>query len=247
MNDLVDFKVDKERVAKGMFQETAMSVEGTVLRHPMAQGELSYRSGLFWAVFWGILAIIGGFLLNPVCVLIFLAGGALEALYCKMLRISPARTLVQGIVKSMGSMAAIFAVWPEPSPVFVAAVFFWMYFWEIGGQNIAADWHDIKEDRILKAQTVPQVLGVRAASVLIMLSLGLSITFGYILFAVAPARPGWLAYVLLTAAGLIVLVLPGLRLLKTGTREMAGWYFSVASYYPPVVFVIVLLSVLFGI
>ena len=24
-------------------------------------------------------------------------------------------------------------------------IFFWLFFWEIGGQNIPADWHDIEE------------------------------------------------------------------------------------------------------
>jgi len=39
----------------------------------MAQGLLSLPEGLAWALSWAAVALVGAFLLNPVCVAIFLA------------------------------------------------------------------------------------------------------------------------------------------------------------------------------
>ena len=64
---------------------------------------------------WTILALIGAFILNPVCVLIFAGGCALEAIYCLLWRVSPFRTFVSGAVKTSGAVAAVFAVDPDPS------------------------------------------------------------------------------------------------------------------------------------
>jgi 4-hydroxybenzoate polyprenyltransferase len=121
----------------------------------MAQGLLSLREGLLWALGWSLLAIIGAYQLNPVCVLIFVAGCLLEAIYCLMLKVSPFRTLVSGGVKTSGAVAAVFAVDPYPSLLYILALSLWLFFWEIGGQNIPADWADIEEDRQLQAQTIP--------------------------------------------------------------------------------------------
>ena len=105
----------------------------------MAQGLLSLREGLLWALGWSLLAIVGAYLLRPVCVLIFLAGCFLEATYCLMLKVSPFRTIVSGGVKTTGAIAAVFAVDPHPSFIYVAALFLWLFFWEIGGQNVPND------------------------------------------------------------------------------------------------------------
>jgi 4-hydroxybenzoate polyprenyltransferase len=115
----------------------------------MAQGLLSLREGLLWALGWSLLAIVGAYLLNPVCMLIFVGGCFLEAIYCLMLRVSPFRTIVSGGVKTSGAVAAVFAVDPYPSLLYIIALFLWLFFWEIGGQNIPADWADIEEDRQL--------------------------------------------------------------------------------------------------
>jgi 4-hydroxybenzoate polyprenyltransferase len=49
-------------------------------------------------------------MLNPVCVLIFVGGCILETAYCLMWRSSHLRTIVSGVVKTYGAIAAVFAV-----------------------------------------------------------------------------------------------------------------------------------------
>ena len=95
------------------------------------------------------------------CVVIFLAGCLLEIIYCLMHRVSPFRILISGGVKTSGAVAAVFAVDANPSLTYVIVLFIWLFFWEIGGQNIPADWADIEEDRRLRAQTVPVRFGLK--------------------------------------------------------------------------------------
>ena len=114
VNDLVDYKVDRERISQGGFQDTEILVESGLVRHPVAQGLLSYRRGLAWAGLWGLVALVGAYILNPVCAGIFLFGAFLEVVYCLMLKVSPIRTFIHGIVKTSGAMAAVFAVAGAP-------------------------------------------------------------------------------------------------------------------------------------
>ena len=109
LNDVIDYKADKEKAAVGGFSDSESDLDSFLVRHPMAQGLLSFKEGLFWAVAWALLALIGAYLLNPVCVLIFLGSCALETIYCLLWRISPFRTFVSGAVKTSGAIAAVFA------------------------------------------------------------------------------------------------------------------------------------------
>jgi 4-hydroxybenzoate polyprenyltransferase len=167
-NDVIDHRVDQEKGRVGSLRETDNYLDAVLPRHPMAQGLLSLREGLLWALGWSLLAIIGAYQLNPVCVLIFVAGCFLEAIYCLMLKVSPFRTLVSGGVKTSGAVAAVFAVDPYPSLLYILALFLWLFFWEIGGQNIPADWADIEEDRQLQAQTIPVRLGTGYAALILL-------------------------------------------------------------------------------
>jgi 4-hydroxybenzoate polyprenyltransferase len=154
LNDLVDYRTDKEKLRLGGFQDSRNYLDAAIIRHPLAQGFLSIKEGFTWAGAWSLVALLGAFLLNPVCVLIFLAGCSLEIIYCLMWKISPFRSLVSGVVKASGALAAIFAVDPDPSISFLLVLFFWLFFWEIGGQNIPNDWAEIEEDRQLQARTI---------------------------------------------------------------------------------------------
>ena len=82
LNDVVDYKVDKEKASRGGFPSTGTDLDGLLVRHPMAQGFLTFKEGLFWSAAWSLLALIGALILNPVCVLIFVGGCALETIYC---------------------------------------------------------------------------------------------------------------------------------------------------------------------
>ena len=47
----------------------------------------------------------------------------------------------------------MWAVNPHPPFLFTASLFFMLFFWEIGGQNIPNDSADIDEDKKLMAKT----------------------------------------------------------------------------------------------
>jgi 4-hydroxybenzoate polyprenyltransferase len=177
------------------------------VRHPIAQGFLSFKEGLAWSLAWGILALLGAYMLNPVCAAIFLAGALLESVYCLMWRVSHFRTIVSGGVKTTGALAAVFAVDPNPSLVFILILFLCLFFWEIGGQNIPADWTDIEEDRQLNAQTIP-VFFVTRVRFEIPYILATVFTGGYLLLN------------------------PAVKLYKTKERREVMTLFNKASYYP---------------
>ncbi len=127
LNDVIDYEADKEKAAVGGFSNSQSDLDSMIVRHPMAQGLLSYKQGLYWALAWGLVALIGAYILNPVCVLIFLAGCTLEAIYCMLWRVSPFRTIVSGAVKTSGAIAAVFAVDPNPSGAYLIILFLLLF------------------------------------------------------------------------------------------------------------------------
>lgn len=232
LNDIVDYRNDQEKLDRGGLQDGEDYLDAVMVRHPMAQGFLTYREGVVWAAVWGTLALMGAYALNPVCALIFIAAAALETAYCQLWRITHLRTLVSGLVKSSGAVAAVFAVTPRPAPEFVFALLMMLFFWEIGGQNIPADWTDMEADRRMKARTIPVNFGVKRANQMILLFLALAVAATLWLFRLSPANfstPYWIAAVL---AGVYLLLVPALRLFKYRSRTDAVGLFNKASYYP---------------
>ncbi|MFH1136625.1 MAG: UbiA family prenyltransferase [Pseudomonadota bacterium] len=238
LNDIMDCRADRERIRRGGFRDTEMAVEGRFIRHPVARDALSLGDGLTWVGLWAAAALVGAWLLNPVCAAIFVAGAALEAVYCLLLKVSHWRTLVHGVVKTCGALAAVFAVDPTPPPVYVLTLFLWLFFWEIGGQNIPADWHDLEEDKLLKARTMPLVLGLEKSGRAILAGLGISVVLGFVLGLTSPGRPRPASFAALFAAGLFLLLAPAWRLYRSQKRREAGALFSRASFYPLAAFVI---------
>ncbi|MBI5015538.1 MAG: UbiA family prenyltransferase [Deltaproteobacteria bacterium] len=245
LNDVIDHRVDRERLAAGAAAGPG-DLDSVYVRHPLAQGLLSLREGLFWVAAWALLALIGAYRLNPLCAVVFLAAAALEAAYCLLLRVHPLRTLVSGVVKSSGAIAAVFAVDPAPSPALLLGLFAWLFLWEIGGQNVPNDWADLDEDCRLGARTVPVCLGPAGARAVILTCLLLSLAIGVLLFGLAPASLGLAAQAAALAAGLVLAVSPAWRLYRAGTRDHASALFNRASYYPLAVLVIVVLHLTFG-
>ena len=239
LNDVIDYRVDKEKLQRGGFQDSDNYLDGVMVRHPMAQGFLSFREGLMWSVAWGILAVIGAYLLNPACVVIFMSAAVLETIYCLMWRVSHLRTIVSGAVKTSGAIAAVFAVDPKPSPLFLFILFLCLFFWEIGGQNIPADWTDIKADQQLNARTIPVRFGLERANLIILGSIILALVLNVILFLVSPVRFEFPYILVSMGIGFFLLLLPTLRLYKTRARRDAMVLFNKASYYPAALFVVV--------
>ncbi len=244
LNDVVDYRVDQEKVSSGILAAAGCDLDGVIVRHPMAQGLLSFREGLTWAVGWAVVALVGAFKLNPVCVGIFLLGCALEAIYCRLWRVSPFRTLVSGAVKTSGAMAAVFAVDPHPSPVFLTALFFMLFSWELGGQNIPNDLSDLEEDRRLQARTLPVHCGVGRAVSIAAAALAGTLVLNVITFQLSRLPQASFFALLALAASCYLLIEPGLRLYHTRDRFAAMQLFNRASYYPAAMLAVVLVSLL---
>ncbi len=245
LNDVVGYRSDKRKL-----QETATpgpqdcrDLDAVFVRHPMAQGLLSFKEGLVWSLAWAALALVGAYLLNPVCLMIFVAGCILETIYCLLWKVSPYRTIVSGLVKTAGAVAAVFAVDSNPSAAFLAALVFTLFFWEIGGQNVPNDWIDLEEDRRFKAQTVPLRVGTPWAKRIIVATVVLTMCCSLWLaqFSQAPHKPALMLGFLMAGAGL--LLIPAVKLYRSTLVTDAMTLFNKASYYPLALLVLVLMAV----
>ena len=230
LNDLVGIAVDREKFVGGI--NAGYSVEASDLRYPLAQNVLSYRDGWLWFGGWFALALIGSYLLNPAILIILVAAALLEVVYCLLFKVTYLRTLVSGLVKSCGPIAAVFVVNPNPSPYLLILIFAWVFFWEIGGQNVPADWNDTVEDKRVNAKTIPIHFGAKRAGLIIVIALGLTVIIGMFLPTVSPLHLGW-PYLLASAVvGFVLLLKPGYQLYKLQEGCRAGTLFDNASYYP---------------
>jgi 4-hydroxybenzoate polyprenyltransferase len=159
-----------------------------------------------------------------------------------MLKVSYLRTIVSGGVKTAGGLAAVFAVGPDPAPSFLILLFLWLFFWEIGGQNIPNDWSDVKEDRDLDADTIPVRFGAKLSSRIILLALVLAVLTSLGLYRLTPANlsPFYLAGALFS--GLFFLLIPAHRLCRSNEVHHAAALFNKASYYPLAMLIVILTS-----
>jgi 4-hydroxybenzoate polyprenyltransferase len=245
LNDLVDCRTDRARIEYGVYQESREYFDTMYIRHPVATGALGFKQGVAWAAGWACLALAGAWVLNPVCALIFLGSVVLEAVYCKMLEVSYLRFLVAGVVKSSGAIAAIFAVDPTPSPFVVVLVFAWLFCWEVGGQNVPADWYDVEQDGALHYRTIPLRFGEKGAARIVLCGLAVAILLN---LAVVVARRGDLPVFLMAGSflvGLFLLMVPAVKLYRSRTKDAVTLLFARASLYPVALLSVVLVDMLF--
>jgi 4-hydroxybenzoate polyprenyltransferase len=240
LNDVVDYRADMEKIGAGGIKDSKAYLDDVMPRHPMATGVIGFSQGVLWVVFWSILAITGAYLLNPVCAWIFLGGICLEVVYCRLWKVTPFRSLVNGVVKACGPVAAVFAVTPDPPFLFTIVLFLWIFFWEIGGQNIPADWTDMEEDRRFQAQTIPVRMGTERAAIIALVALILSFLVNVILFFVSPLTLDSYYFMAIVAANFFFLLWPVSQLCDAKDRASAITLFNRASYYPLAILSIVL-------
>lgn len=233
VNDLADYKTDKANYLDGPSDNTGY-LDAVYARHPMAMGLLTPREGLAWACGWGLASLLGAYVLNPVCALLLLAGCALEAFYCLLLKVSHLRALVNGVVKSLGGVAAVLAVDPNAPLWFTTLLLAMTFCWEIGGQNIPADWFDLELDRKQGAKTVCVVLGLERAARVSVWTLGVATALAGLLLAFSPAKLPALLALAATALNVWIMLWPARRLLTEPSRENASRLFTRASYFPVV-------------
>ena len=242
LNDVVDYRVDREKLRLCGLPCTSNDLDAVYARHPLAQGLLSLKEGILWTAAWGTVAVMGAYALNPLCAVVFLVACLAETIYCLLLKVSYLRTVVSGIVKTAGGIAAVFAVAPNPSFTFVFFFFLWLFLWEIGGQNIPNDICDATEDKDLRAETVPVRFGMRRSTTVITGCLISAVLLSLLLHQLTPARlsPLYLPGALLS--GVFLLLLPALKLLRSGETRYASVLFNKASYYPLTMFAVTLMS-----
>lgn len=244
LNDVVDYRIDKEKIGRTGLGGQGSDLDALWVRHPMAQGLLSFRDGLFWALGWAIVALIGASLLNPVCALIFIIGSVLEALYCLLLKITHHRVIISGGVKTSGAIAAVFAVDPAPGAGYLLCLFFLFFFWEIGGQNVPNDWADIEEDRSLEAKTVPVRFGSEFSIRIVLGALLCTVAVTPLPFLFSKGRFEWPYLAAAILAACYLLILPAVRLWKKKAPRSAMALFNSASYFPVVLLAIVLVKLI---
>jgi 4-hydroxybenzoate polyprenyltransferase len=240
LNDLVGMAVDKEKFSRNQLN-TGYSVEASELRYPLARNILPFRSGLLWMGFWFILALVGCYLLNPVIDLILIAAAVLEIVYCLLLKVTYLRTLVSGLVKASGPIAAVFVVDPNPSIASLLLLLTWVYFWEIGGQNVPADWNDTAEDIGINAKTIPIHFGAQKAALIVLAALTITVIASAFLPLISPVPLG-LPYILASLIiGFVLLLQPSLQLRRKKDGRYAAKLFDKASYYPVAQFALIAL------
>jgi 4-hydroxybenzoate polyprenyltransferase len=231
LNDLVGVAADREKFIDGEIKE-GYSVEASELRYPLAQEALSYRSGVLWFIFWFAAALVGSYFLNPVIVGILVAAAVLEVIYCLLLKVTFWRMVVSGFVKASGPIAAVFVVDEDPSLVLLLLLFAWVFFWEIGGQNVPADWNDTEEDRRVGAKTIPLLFGFERAGQVVLASLSLTVIISLFLPGISSLTLG-VPYLIASAlAGFFLLLRPAYRLYQQQEGRLAARLFDRASYYP---------------
>jgi 4-hydroxybenzoate polyprenyltransferase len=242
LNDLVDYRTDKKRFERGLFPESPDDLDSVFVRHPIASNQLSIGRALLWTVGWALVTLFGTFLLNPLCMAIFLVACLLEAIYCLAWRSGYLKVFVSGAVKTSGAIAAIYAVDPNPSRLFLVLIFLWLFFWEIGGQNIPNDWADIEEDTALQASTIPVRFGHAFAAHVILVSLVLTTCLGCVVGAFSHLPNLWVYTAASVGIGFYFLFMPALNLYITRDRTAALALFNRASYYPAVMLLIVIMA-----
>ena len=240
LNDIAGYRDDKKNIRQT--SQKGIDLDSILIRHPLARGVISLKSAAIWAGFWSIVAVLGAFLLNPVCILIFISGALLEIIYCFLFKISYLRIIVNGFVKAAGPVAAVFAVDRNPEPLFLFLIFVFFFLWEAGGQNIPNDFTDMDEDRQVNAKTLPLVFGRDISCSLVMGLLTASFLIMTVLFFISPVDFGWFSYLLFGTGSVFLLLLPARKLLKTRTNQAAMSLFNKASYYPFFLLCVVLMN-----
>ncbi|KAA0233908.1 MAG: 4-hydroxybenzoate octaprenyltransferase [Acidimicrobiales bacterium] len=235
INDVIDYQLDRARFAH-LKSYQGFDIDSALMRHPLAQGYLRRRHALAWIGGLAVVAIGLAALLSWISVWLFCGAVALEALYCWLARISAWKFLISGLMVGLGALAGWFPVTSSTGWATVW-VFVWMATWEIGGRNIVNDWSDVEEDVLLGIRTVPVQFGTVVAGRL-LLGFNVAATLAGAALAPAAGLPAWYIPMALLV-GAVLLVVPSWRLARDADAAVAHRLFNRASFYPPVMVVVV--------
>jgi 4-hydroxybenzoate polyprenyltransferase len=108
----------------------------------------------------------------------------------------------------------------------------------MGCRNIPNDWSDLEEDTALRIKTMPVRFGRLATSrisfVFACVTIASSLLFPYAI----PVRFAMIFQAGALTAGIILLIIPGVRWLRDQQTKSAMLFFNRACFYPLAVFVI---------
>ena len=243
LNDVTDYELDRKRMGERARDQVCFDLDCIFVRHPLAQGFITFAAGMMWTVLWGLIALVGATLLNPVCAAIFIVGAILEVIYCKFYGYSQWKILIAATVKNLGSLAAIYAVNPSPPLEFIIIVFIWIALWEVGGQNIPNDLVDMDEDRRLEGKTIPVVYGPNLSVLIILITLIASFVLGLGLVFLSPLPFKGVYLLGAIISGLLFLLIPLKRFLSERDTAKAINLFNQASLYPAGILVTTILCI----
>ena len=244
LNDLVDYRVDQERLSLLGETKEHFDLDEIIMRHPVAQGALPFASGLKWCLFWCAVALVGAWWLNPFCAVLFAVSAGLETVYCKLLRVTHLKVVPSAIVKATGGLAGVYAVDPSPSLGFVAVLFLWLAAWEVGGQNIANDIVDLDDDSRVAARTTPTVKGIPESVFRLLCGVAMAAFGGVAIYWPAGTGIGWVYPIGAALLGWILLLNPAREVYGNPTPDTAARLFNRASYLPASFLGLVLVSIL---
>jgi 4-hydroxybenzoate polyprenyltransferase len=244
LNDLVDYRIDRERLSSPAHSESMFDVDALLVPHPVAQGLLPLRYGVIWFLFWALTALLGAWWLNPFCAILFTASAALEVIYCRLLRITHLKIIPSAVVKAAGGLAGVYAVDPSPSLAFLAVLALWLAAWEVGGQNIPNDIVDMEDDKRVAARTTLTVKGLREAVFRLVAAVGMAAGLGVAIYWLSGPGVGRLYPVGAAILGRQLLLEPARALYYDPTPRTAATLFNRASYLPAGFLALVTLSIL---
>jgi 4-hydroxybenzoate polyprenyltransferase len=246
LNDIVDCRVDVERLSIGEGSGALFDVDAIMAPHPIARGLLPFKIGFIWMLFWAVVALTGAWWLNPVCALIFMISASLETLYCKLLRITHLKIIPSAIVKATGGLAGVYAVDPNPSPAFVALIFLWLAAWEVGGQNIANDFVDMNDDAKVSAKTTITVVGIHESVFIMIVAVSLAVCAAVAAYWLARGDLGVIYVPGAALLGWILLLEPVRGVYRDPGPKTAAALFNKASYMPAAFLILSIISIAFS-
>ena len=238
LNDLLDRRTDAESLRAGKARSEGFDIDTAFSRHPLAAGKLTLAVSVAWVVGLTLVAAVGCLLLNPLCLVFFLLGAALDVVYSALRSTTWLKTVVTGVMVGCGGLAGWVAVAPLGRGV--VPVFVFLALWEIGGRNLANDLSDLASDASVGVRTVATTYGMTAAARANLVVGGALVT------SVAWLQMPPAAVVAALACGVWLVVRPGVALARAPGAVLAARSFNSASVYPVAVLVIALAGLTIG-
>ncbi len=232
LNDIVDIGIDRQRLSLVDKPQAIFDVDEVFVQHPLAQGLISPAHGMLWFGFWALIALIGAWLLNTYCAILFVISACLELIYCKLLKITHFKIIPSALVKASGGVAGVLAVDPEPSMGFIVVLILWLAAWEVGGQNIPNDIVDMENDSKVDARTTLTVRGLDESVFFLVTASGMAAFGGIVIYFLAGEGLRWLYIFGATFFGYYLIVKPAKAVYDNPTKQTAGSLFNRASYMP---------------